>query len=101
MPIPGNLLTTAMTVMPHVNVDRALEKALSLDIPFCRSSPTTAITKTCMFRLPSIFRAFFLTSKQNDSLWRFLDRGGIRVWGIVPTGFENFEKDNIPSLMDS
>lgn len=34
MPIPGNLLTTAMAVMPHVNVDRALEKALSLEKAF-------------------------------------------------------------------
>jgi hypothetical protein len=25
MPIPGNLLTTAMAVMPHRDVDRALE----------------------------------------------------------------------------
>jgi hypothetical protein len=34
MAVPGNLLTTAMAVMPHTNVDRALEMALSLDIPF-------------------------------------------------------------------
>lgn len=34
MTIPGNLLTTAMAVMPHTDVDQALEMALSLDIPF-------------------------------------------------------------------
>ena len=39
MPIPGNLLTTAMAVMPHKNVDRALELALSLDIPFWPQLP--------------------------------------------------------------
>ncbi|MBU3948717.1 MAG: hypothetical protein KJ826_10920 [Proteobacteria bacterium] len=39
MPIPGNLLTTAMAVMPHTNVDRALEIALSLDIPFWPQLP--------------------------------------------------------------
>lgn len=39
MPIPGNLLTTAMAVMPHTNVDRALETALSLDIPFWPQLP--------------------------------------------------------------
>ena len=39
MPIPGNLLTTAMAVMPHRNVDRALELALSLDIPFWPQLP--------------------------------------------------------------
>ena len=39
MPIPGNLLTTAMAVMPHRNVDRALALALSLDIPFWPQLP--------------------------------------------------------------
>jgi hypothetical protein len=39
MAIPGNLLTTAMAVMPHKNVDRALELALSLDIPFWPQLP--------------------------------------------------------------
>ncbi len=39
MPIPGNLLTTAMAVMPHTNVERALETALSLDIPFWPQLP--------------------------------------------------------------
>jgi len=33
-----------------------------------------------------------------SSIRRFLDRGGVIVWGIVPTGFEAFEKENIPSL---
>ncbi len=39
MEIPGNLLTTAMAVMPHQNVERALELALSLDIPFWPQLP--------------------------------------------------------------
>jgi len=39
MPIPGNLLTTAMAVMPHRDVDRALHTALSLDIPFWPQLP--------------------------------------------------------------
>ena len=37
--IPGNLLTTAMAVMPHTDVDRALELALSLDVPFWPQLP--------------------------------------------------------------
>jgi hypothetical protein len=32
------------------------------------------------------------------SIRKFLDRGGIIVWGIVPTNFEPFEKENIVSL---
>lgn len=39
MAIPGNLLTTAMAVMPHKDVDRALELALSLDVPFWPQLP--------------------------------------------------------------
>jgi len=38
-------------------------------------------------------------SSYAPSIKRFLDRGGIIVWGIVPTGFEAFEKENIPSLI--
>ncbi len=39
MTIPGNLLTTAMAVMPHKDIDRALEMALSLDVPFWPQLP--------------------------------------------------------------
>ncbi|MEW5736539.1 MAG: hypothetical protein AB1921_16965 [Thermodesulfobacteriota bacterium] len=39
MPIPGNLLTTAMAVMPHQDADRALEAALGLDVPFWPQLP--------------------------------------------------------------
>jgi len=39
MTIPGNLLTTAMGVMPHQDVERALEMALSMDIPFWPQLP--------------------------------------------------------------
>ncbi len=37
--IPGSLLTTAMAVMPHTDLDRALETALSLDVPFWPQLP--------------------------------------------------------------
>lgn len=39
MTIPGNLLTTAMAVMPHTDLDRALKTALSVDIPFWPQLP--------------------------------------------------------------
>jgi hypothetical protein len=39
MTIPGNLLTTAMAVMPHTNVEQALKTALNLDIPFWPQLP--------------------------------------------------------------
>ncbi len=40
--IPGGLLTTAMAVMPHTDVDRALEAALSLDVPFWPQLPNAS-----------------------------------------------------------
>jgi hypothetical protein len=39
MRIPGNLLTTAMAVMPHTDVKQALETALTLDIPYWPQLP--------------------------------------------------------------
>ncbi len=39
MTLPGNLLTTAMAVMPHTDVAQALKTALSLDIPFWPQLP--------------------------------------------------------------
>jgi hypothetical protein len=77
VPIPGNLLTTAMAVMPHTDVQRALDAALSLDI----------------YTNAEIFAAYA------TSIWKFLDRGGTIVWGIVPTGVEAFDKENYQSLV--
>lgn len=39
MPIPGKLLTTAMAVMPHTDVERALKVAMTLDVPFWPQLP--------------------------------------------------------------
>ncbi|MDR3631302.1 MAG: hypothetical protein P4L42_13310 [Desulfocapsaceae bacterium] len=39
MPIPGNLLTTAMAVMPQTDVRHALDLALTLDVPFWPQLP--------------------------------------------------------------
>jgi len=32
------------------------------------------------------------------SIKKYLDRGGVIVWGVVPTNFEPFEQENIKSL---
>jgi hypothetical protein len=38
-------------------------------------------------------------SSYASSIQRFLDKDGTIVWGIVPTGFENFEKEDLSSLI--
>jgi hypothetical protein len=37
-------------------------------------------------------------SSYSGSIKRFLDRGGVLAWGIVPTNFEPFEAESINSL---
>jgi hypothetical protein len=37
-------------------------------------------------------------SSYAGSIRKFVERGGLIVWGIVPTGFENFAREDIPSL---
>ncbi|MBW1783610.1 MAG: hypothetical protein JRL30_23080 [Deltaproteobacteria bacterium] len=34
-----------------------------------------------------------------NAIQKFLDRGGVLVWGMVPTGFEAFAQEEIPSLI--
>jgi hypothetical protein len=45
MTIPGNLHTTAMAVMPHKDVDKALDLALTMDIPFWPQLPHVSYTE--------------------------------------------------------
>lgn len=40
-------------------------------------------------------------SSYAGSVKKFLERGGIICWGIVPTNYEPFNKENISSLADS
>jgi hypothetical protein len=39
-------------------------------------------------------------SAYSESIKRFLDRGGVIAWGIVPTNFEPFEDENINTLVE-
>jgi hypothetical protein len=40
-----------------------------------------------------------IISSSAGGIKRFLDRGGVIVWGIVPTGFENFGREDLNSLI--
>jgi len=45
MTIPGNLQTTAMAVMPHKDTDKAIDLALTMDIPFWPQLPHVSYTE--------------------------------------------------------
>lgn len=64
MAIPGNLLTTAMAVMPHDNVDRALETALSLDIPFWPQLPLLSYYEDMYVQASERFPGIILNLEQ-------------------------------------
>ena len=76
MPIPGNLLTTAMAVMPHTNVERALETALSLDIPFWPQLPNYSYYEDMYVQAAEHFPGILLDIKNKTlrfSLEKFID----------------------------
>ncbi|MBW1816656.1 MAG: hypothetical protein JRJ60_05785 [Deltaproteobacteria bacterium] len=76
MPIPGNLLTTAMAVMPHRDVDRALEFALSLDIPFWPQLPLYSYYEDMYVQASEHFPGIVLDMEKRTlrfSMTKFMD----------------------------
>jgi hypothetical protein len=141
MPIPGKLLTTAMAVMPHTDVGRALNAALSLDIPFWPQLPNTNYyedmyvqasenfpgilldleKRTLRFALDKFIEEFeeFLSRSDDDPSYfdisptysvvydRFIDldlssRPAIRgqLEGPISFGFNILDQDERPILFD-
>jgi len=140
MPIPGNLLTTAMAVMPHKNVQQSLDAALSLDIPFWPQLPNYSYyedmyvqagehfpgivldleERTLKFSMDKFIEEFEETMSHfddpnyfdisrkysvvyHDFLTRELgDRPAIRgqLEGPVSFGFNVLDQDNRPILFD-
>ncbi|GAB4247339.1 uroporphyrinogen decarboxylase/cobalamine-independent methonine synthase family protein [Deferrisoma sp.] len=84
MPIPGNCLTTAMGILPHTDVDRALEVALSLDIPFWPQLPRLSYYEDMYVQVSENFpgvridvenrRIDFSTERFYEELPAFLER---------------------------
>jgi len=76
MTIPGNLLTTAMAVMPHTDVDRALQVALSLDIPFWPQLPHYSYHEDMYVQASEHFPGMLLDMEKQTlrfSLDKFMD----------------------------
>jgi len=96
-----------------------LEAALSLDIPFWPQLPRLSYyedmyvqasehfpgmvldmdKQTLVFSMDVYLNAEIFSSYA-DSIKRYLDRGGVIAWGIVPTNFEPFEAETIDTLTD-
>jgi hypothetical protein len=73
MTIPGNLYTTAMAVMPHQDAKRALDKALSLDIPYWPQLPNLNYYEDMYVQASEHFPGIILDMK-NKTLSFSMDR---------------------------
>ncbi len=76
MSIPGNLLTTAMAVMPHTDVERALQAALSLDVPFWPQLPNYSYYEDMYVQAAEHFPGMMLDVEKRTlrfSLEKFID----------------------------
>ena len=76
MPIPGNLLTTAMAVMPHRDVDRAIDMARSLDIPFWPQLPHVSYYEDMYVQASENFPGILLNTEERTlrfSMDKFMD----------------------------
>ncbi len=67
MTIPGNLQTTAMAVMPHKDTDRALDLALTMDIPFWPQLPHVSYTEDMYVQAAEHFPGILL-DMENQTL---------------------------------
>ncbi len=76
MSIPGNLLTTAMAVMPHTDVERALQAALSLDVAFWPQLPNYSYYEDMYVQAAEHFPGIMLDVEKRTlrfSLEKFID----------------------------
>jgi len=79
MPIPGNLLTTAMAVMPHRDANKALQTALTLDIPFWPQLPLLSYYEDMYVQAAEHFPGIQLDAENRTlrfSMDRFTDELG-------------------------
>jgi hypothetical protein len=76
MPIPGNLLTTAMAVMPQTDVKQALDLALTLDVPFWPQLPNYSYYEDMYVQAAEHFPGILLDLEKKTlrfSLPKFID----------------------------
>ena len=75
MSIPGNLLTTAMAVMPQTDARQALDLALTLDVPFWPQLPNLSYYEDMYVQAAEHFPGIVLNMDQKTlrfSMDRFI-----------------------------
>ncbi len=88
MPVPGNLLTTAMAVMPHADADAALELALSLDAPFWPQLPNLSYREDMYVQASENFPGILL-DLENRKLGFDINK----FYEELPAALERWESD--------
>ena len=75
----GELATTAMGIMPHEDVDRALDLALSVDIPFWPQLPRVSYYEDMYVQAMEHFPGEDVLSLANrlESIWSLLEAKGV------------------------
>lgn len=92
MPIPGNLLTTAMAVMPHTDAEQALKTALSMDVPFWPQLPNLSYYEDMYVQAAEHFPGILL-DVNNRTLKFSMDK-------FIMEMEETMERFDDPSLFD-
>ena len=103
--IPGGLLTTAMAILPHREVDRARTLALSLDIPFWPQLPHAGYYEDMYVQASEHFPGMVLDPELNSLHFdTALFQSRSTCWGIttirpisyLPPIFREFTKNSWP-----
>ena len=85
----GNLLTTAMGVMPHTDVDKALNLALSLDIPYWPQLPLYSYYEDMYVQASENFPGIILDLEKKTL--RFSTE---KFYNELDTALSNWENDD-------
>jgi hypothetical protein len=93
MTIPGNCRTTAMGILPHTDVDRALEMAFSLDIPFWPQLPRLSYYEDMYVQVSENFPGVRI-----DEVGRRIDFSKERFYEELPAFVERMEDPELYRL---
>lgn len=81
--IPGNLLATAMIVMPHTDAERALEMTLGLDVPFWPQLPNYIYHEDMYVQAAEHFPGIIEMSTPSCSWMNRVCNSCFRPWRVI------------------